>query len=275
MKSLFDFPEIEGQLQWESEKYDLSHPNWEVAWALLASTQNLKEIHEFTGRTAGDDTDDGKKFQHILIGQGANALESLHWLTKHHQYTAARGRVRYLFETYLVLRGLNRDQRRAAKKWNDVRNEAHSLYPQDELKPLEEQPDALHGLRKEEKGRLKDEFDETDAYSDFYQLLSDRGSHPASFRGAAADNRHSLQNENSVFGLGLVFAFGLAAQYVRTYVGTPTRWEIQNRADHIFVTVKIALHPLGLPTLFKDELFFWNPTRWRSPFVGDREKSTN
>lgn len=267
MRSPYDFPEIEGELQWESENYTGSHPNHEVAWTVLATSENLKQIHDFVSQTAGNDIDDGKKFQHILIRQGANALESLYLLTKYHQYNAARGRARYLFETYLILRRLNRNQQKAAQKWEDSREEAHTIDFDEELEPLEKQTDALHEFRKEEKKRIKKEYNQTSSYTDLYQLLSDRGSHPTSVRGSLIDGRRAMRSENSLYKIGLVFAFGIVTQYIRTFAETPTRWRIQKWADEVIVQVKFALYPKGLPTLFKDELHFWDPGSYKSPFV--------
>lgn len=263
MRSPYDFPEIEGELQWQSENYTRSHPNHVVAWTVLATSENLKEIHDFVGQTAGYDIDDGKKFQHLLIRPGANALESLYWLTKHHQYNAARGRVRYLYETYLILRYLNRDQQEAAQKWEDTRDEARQIDIVEELKPLEKQPDALHEARKTEKKRVKKEYGQESSYADFYRLLSDRGSHPTSMRGSFVDGQRSTESEESLYKLGLMLAFGIVAQYILTFEGTQTRWRIQKRADEILVQIKYALYPDGLLTLFEDELFLWDPVLYK------------
>jgi hypothetical protein len=246
----------------------MSHPNWLAAWTVLSTVENLKEVHEFVAATAGDDTGDGRMFQHILVRQGANALESLYWLTKHHQYNSARGRCRYLYETYLVLKGLNRDQERAAEKWDETREEARERGTDKVLKPLEKQTQALHDFRKEERKRVEREFGETDVYKDFWRLLSDRGSHPTSIRGSMIDERSSVESEDSLFRTGLVLVFGIAAQYIRTFAGTPTRWRVQKRVDPIIVEIKLAMQPYGLPTFLEEEVFFWDPTLRRSPFVG-------
>jgi len=268
VNSPFDFPEIEGQLQWASEEYSHSHPNSLIAWTTLVSSVNLKEIYQLVNQTAGQDVDDGKKFQHNLILQGANALQSLYLLTKNNQYNAARGRARYLYETYLILRRLNRDQQEAAKKWNETREEARFRGSNQKFEPLEKQTDALHELRKDEKDLIKKEFGQTNPYTDFYQILSDRGSHPTSIRGSLIDGHHSSASEASLFKGGLAFAFGISAQYIRTFAGTPTRWRIQKHADDIIVQIKFALYPSGLPTIFRDELYFWNPGQYQSPFIG-------
>lgn len=269
MKSHFDFPSSEGRLEWEAEEYDLSHENWHTAWTLLATFENIRELYDFVSETGGKDADDGRLFQHLMVKKGANALEALYWLVKHHQYDAARSRARYLYETYLVLRGLNRDQNQAAKKWEKTRQEAKRDIEESDLKPLEEQPDALHGLRKSERKRVERTRSDSDAYGDLWQLLSDRGSHPTSIKGASVNSRHSVASEDSLLQMGLAFAFGITAQYVRTFGETPTRKNLQKRADHIFVEIKLALLPMQLPTLFQEELYFWNPALTTSPFVAD------
>jgi len=267
MRSRFEFPEIEGKAKWNSEKYSFLHPNRRSAWTVLTTAENIKDIYKFVDQNAGDAADDSRKFQHTLIQQGANALESLYWLTKYHQYNAARGRARYLYETYLILRGLNRDRKRAAQKWEETRQEARDVSSQSDIKPLERQTQALHDLRKEERKRIEREFGDTDAYKEFWRLLSDRGSHPTSIRGSLVDGRHSVESEDSLYRTGLVLAFGLATQYICSFSGTEMRWPIQKRADHVIVETKLILQPQGLPTFLKDELYFWDPIRWRSPFI--------
>jgi len=267
MHSHLDFPSVEGKLNWKSEKYELTHANWEIAWTLLTTAENLRELHEFIAENAGQDIDDGKMFQHVLVRKGANAVESLYWLVKNHQYDAARGRARYLYETYLVLRALNRDQNRAAQKWDETKKEARQISQSPELKPLEKQTDALHTLRKDERKIIENDVAETDAYSDLWQLLSDRGSHPTSLRGSSVNSRHATSSEDSLLRMGLMFAFGIAAQYVRTFAGTQTRKQLHKRADHIFVEIKLALRPEGMPTMFEAELVFWDPNIRKSPFV--------
>lgn len=269
MKSYLDFPEVMGEANWSSERYSPSHPNQDLAWTLLTVADNLEELYNFNNRTGGEDTDDGRLFQHLLIQPVVNALKSVHYLLKFHQYNAARGRSRYLYEAYLVIRGLNRNQEQAAEKFAQTREEARETNEDLITKPLQDQPDALHSFRKDEKERVSDEFEETEAYTDFYRVLSDRGSHPTSLRGASIDGRWSTSTEESIYKISLMMAFGITAQYVRTYSGTPTRWRLQKEADWIFVEIKRALSRDGLPTLFEDELHFWDPGRWKSPFVGE------
>lgn len=262
----YDFPEIQGVLNWKSTDYRYGHTNRQKAWTLLSVVSNLREIHNKVFSTAGDYTDDGKLFQQILVLQGVNALESIYWLTKHHQYNAARGRLRYLFETYGMLRELNKDQDDAANKWAKVLVEAW-IVDSGKLGPLEKQTDILHDFRTSAKESIKDEIDINSEYIDFWRMLSDRGSYPASMRGALADARQSTISEESLLTLALVFAFGIIGQWVRTFAGTNYRKILHATVDQLFVEIKFAIKPRGLPTLFEQELYFWTPARAGSPFV--------
>ncbi|MHB9287346.1 hypothetical protein ACKVMT_09950 [Halobacteriales archaeon Cl-PHB] len=269
MTSFLDYPELEGRSDWESERYTFNHHNWKLAWTARSAAKRLSETYGFVSRTAGNDIDNGKMFQHVLVSQSANALESLFLLVKNHQYNGARGRGRYLFETYLILRRLNRNQEKAAEKWEEVRQEVREIPSEDPLRPLNVQPDTLHSFRREEQEKIYDELDQEAAYRDFWALLSNRGSHPTSMIGSQVDGRYSPKNEVSLLTIGCIFSFGIATQYVRTFAGTPTRWRIQRLIDPLIVEVKNAISPRGLPKLFHEEKFFWEPGLWRSPFVSD------
>lgn len=258
MNYRFDFPEITGRLQFESQDYSISHPNRRRAWTLVSSMENLRDAFDFVDNNRGMDTDDGKKFQHWLLYEGANTLESIFWLVKYHQYTAARGRCRYLYEVYLSMRGLNRDQVAAAEGWRKTREEAEDVEEEAELRPLEVQSDFLHSIRKEER-REPEERRDGDAYEDFWMLMSDSGSHPTSMRGSFIDGRWSAEKETSMLNAALVFAFGIGAQYIQTFVDTETRWLLQNQLDPMFVEIRLVL-PIGtLPTLFRPDLYFFDP----------------
>jgi hypothetical protein len=271
MKSYLDFPAVEGELEWESEDYDLFHQNRTEAWTVITTSHNLMELYDFTHDTAKHDFHDGRMFQHLMVKKSANAMQSLYWLVKHHQYDAARSQARFLFETYLIMRALNRDQMEAAEKWASIREEAREDVQDPDLKPLQEQPDVLHGLARSERDRVEDKHQDTTAYSDLWELLSNRGSHPASIKGASVNSRYSPDSEDSIFRIALAFAFGITAQYVRTFGQTPTRRRLQNLSDHVFVEIKLALYPSGLPTVFGPEMYFWDPLRFASPFTKDDE----
>lgn len=258
MKSRFDFPELEGRMKWESEKYTRSHPNSQLAWTTVSTVENLRLLYRFVNATAGGDFDDERKFQHFLVQQGTNALESLYWLIKNHQYFAARGRARFLYEVYCALLGLNHNRSRAATKWDETRIAVKQAHREGSREPFEADADPLHWFRREGED-IVDGRTRTESPSLFYNLLSNRGSHPASLTGSSVDGSQSTASGKDIFRMGLVLSFGIVSQYLKAFTGTPTRLRLRRRADEMIVEIKLAIQPSGLPTFFREDLHLWSP----------------
>lgn len=81
------------------------------------------------------------------------------------------------------------------------------------------------------------------------------------------DGVQAYESEESVLGIGLICCFGIASQYVKTYIGTPTGEKLRRMLDHIFVETRLALEMVGLPVIFREEAHFWDPTIAKSPFI--------
>lgn len=268
MKSVFDYPELLGDLEFEKEIYDVTHPNRRKARTLLVTSYNLLEAEDIFMNSLGDYTDDARKFQHIFVRRGANALRAIYILTKHHSYDAVDGRIRYLFETYLLLKGLNEGRQRAARIWDENKKDVHETGPAD-ANPLYtyRETDALNNIIDKQKktflwaGRDEDSDEDTigDIHLKVWRQISNRGSHPHTIKSAHIDGRWASTREYSTLMLALSLAFGITAQYVRTYEDTPAKIEVLRTLDPIFVDIKLVMlsRNVSLPIFMDNEVDFW------------------
>ncbi|OIB57436.1 hypothetical protein BBD46_11555 [Natrialba sp. SSL1] len=253
-----DFESLEGVLINDGEDYNHRHPNYNLASTYLINIQNFQDIHEGVMQRFSGEIENEHKSQLMMELRGINSLKSLYWLVKHHRYTAAYGRVRFLLETYLILRGLNRDKNRTRKKYEkaveEIKNDEDGSNPFNTIYLTK----YLSGIRRNEKGELGD-IDES--YSDMYDHLSNIGSHPQSITSMLNDGSWSHSQEGDLFRFGLIFVFGLSAQYVQIFSNSSIYMDIFRAIDPIFVSVGLALDS-GLPTFMKDDLKYLYPSEY-------------
>ena len=129
------------------------------ARTLLITTVELRQVQSNVRENYPEEANSGRAYQDILINKGVNSLFALYRVLKHQLYDAAYREVRYLFESYLVVKGLNRDQEKAARIMNRQLVEIDELDP--DLSEREramynyESVEDLHDILSEEKDFLK------------------------------------------------------------------------------------------------------------------------
>ncbi|WP_323172988.1 DUF5677 domain-containing protein [Natrialba sp. PRR66] len=253
-----DFEPLEGALIRNSEDYTYRHPNYNLASTYLTNIQSFQDVHDGVMETFSDEIENEHKSQLMMELRGVNALKSLYWLVKHHCYTAAYGRVRFLLETYLILRGLNRDKKRAKKKYEKAVKKIRNSEESSNLFNTIYLTEYLSGVRRNEKGELG-KVDKS--YSDMYDHLSNIGSHPQSITSMSNDGSWTHSQEGDLFRFGLIFVFGLASQYVQTFSNTSAYMDLFQAIDPIFVSVRLTLDS-GVPTFMKGDLKYLSPSEY-------------
>lgn len=250
MWSQYDFEVIEALHEEFAEDYsDPNHPQGEHARILLTATQNLHDTDTTLRHVHGDVIGDEHKMQLFYLRRGIRALFSVHHASKHHHYSTAYSRIRVLLELYLLVREMNRQQEKTKQKFKDGRSEILD----NEYGPFDSLPfaDYVDGLRRHLLGTLTDEYESLDA---LVGRLSDFGAHPTSIKTPQRELEHVDILEENVLGFALMFTFGLAAQYARTFEDTAIGGAIWEDMDTVFVAV---LWQVGsLPEFFAEDLEF-------------------
>ncbi|MFC7044314.1 hypothetical protein ACFQH6_20645 [Halobacteriaceae archaeon GCM10025711] len=246
------FREIEKRILTESEMYNSSHPNGELGQTLLTTAETLARVQQNVQQEYHDEIDERHQYQDIFYSKAVNSLFALYLLLKHHHYDAAYREVRFLFESYLVIRGLNRDQDKAARILNQQKEEIRNL--DSEASQIEraiyeyESVDELHDILAGEKSKLKD-MDPT--YGKIYNFLSNRSSHPVRIDGAMLDGERNNVEETQLLKWGIILGFGLAQQFLETYYETSAKDLILNETEPTIERIEKVI-PGGVPTFLTD-----------------------
>lgn len=214
------YREVEEALFTGSRDFDSSHENDKLARTLLITTRELERIHGEFKQKYGDEAEERHVCQDTFFVKGIHSLYALYRLLKHHRYDAAHREVRYLFETFFLLRGLNGDKDEAADIYCEYRGELRELGDVDEMER------ALHDFHAKERlfGVWRREYDSCEELwpdvKRFYNYVSNRSSHPVRMIGAGLDGRWSTEEEKQLLSLGLYMQYGLTRELLKTYNDT-------------------------------------------------------
>jgi len=247
-----DFEDIESELSSSAESYDASHANRDLAEAYLTTITDLKDLSKNESPLQFQNTALRHQFQEVFFIKAVNALESNYWLIKHHQYDSAFRNIRYLYESYALLKSLNEDKEETQEIVINHIIESDLLYGvgvYDTTRYTDfTSTDKLH----DKIDNVRDEVEEEGGeYERLYNILSNSNIHPARIEGAVLDGEHKPSTEAELFALGLVFAFGLAKEYWKTYADTADVASVYNQVYPICTTIVEEL-PTGLPTFLFD-----------------------
>lgn len=245
----FDFDVIEDLYYESSQDYSPRHPNQDEARTLLTSVCSIEQVHLTLlseGRTRAENE---HMLQAMYLHRGVYALEALFWLCKHHCYSACYGRIRFLFELYLIVRSMNQDKPESKRKYQELRNELEmgDYGPYDPLPII----DWISGRRQQLKGDLASK---EELYGKMYQRISNLGSHPHSIKSAELDGSWDEVQERDILQLGLIFTYAVAVQYIRTFEDSPLEIEVKQAMDDIIVQVLLSFSEM--PLFLGDDLDF-------------------
>lgn len=209
----------ERNLLQQQEEYTPKHPNTELVHHLLAGISRLDRIVSTVNRRFSSYIDSRHEFQDIFIIKGVDALESFYISVRYRRYDSAYRDIRYLIETYLLVKHLNEHKieasrihsRQMAEIQKDV--EDMSLLSRHRVVSV----DKFHKMIREEKENFK-EFDDR---LEIFNFISNRSAHPHRIAGARLDGEHVEDEERQVLEWGLDLLIGLCIEYVKLYADTP------------------------------------------------------
>ena len=231
-----------------------AHNRW-LGRSVRGAASSFQEIHDYIYSTGGNYTTDCHKYQLIIFRRAVSALRSLGILIEEYAYDAAYGRIRYLMEAYLLLKALNRNQDHAAELLDKTRYEIRArgtpVSPETRLQEENKLGDLLEKQRSTLAGEEKR----------LYDHLSNRAMHPHTMSGAQVPGRYSSTVEKDCLQFGNFFAFGIAAQLIRTFETTDGSRAIRLSLEPVIVDIWTVVDA-AIPRLLKDELDLWEPSRF-------------
>lgn len=214
------YGDVEDVLGTNARNFGGGHENDKLAKTLLITTRELERIHSEFKQEYGDEAGERHVYQDTFFVKGIHSFYALHRLVKHHRYDAAYREVRYLFETFFQLRGLNEDKDKAADIYCEYREERRELGDIDEMEwDLHDfhATDRLFGVWRREYNACEEVWPEVKR---FYNYISNRSSHPVRMIGAALDGSWSEKEEAQLLRFGLYMQYGLTRELLKTYNDT-------------------------------------------------------
>jgi hypothetical protein len=249
-KEVSEFADVESKLVENAEDYDEEHPNGDVAQAFLVATHNLDMLKmsvEIKPELAGY-VEDEHKFQHLLVHTSVQAFYAQYRLLKHHWYNASYRQLRYVYETHLLMQGLNENKATAEEKWQDWRDEAESNDDEYTAASVYDYMKYLGSLRDRKKQELEEK-----GYKEAYEFLSDTAAHPFRFDVAYTSGRYNEASEHEGFSMGLCWLYAITNEYENTFHDTPLEEFLTERIETIEQQIEPEL-PSSVPTILAEYL---------------------
>jgi hypothetical protein len=235
----------------QTQSYAIGSPNWLAGRTLLISVESIKQAIDYAGIQAGDYTTDKERLQYLLSRKSVHHLEACFILIQNQLYNPSRSQIRFLFELYLLLRGLNRNKEQAAKIYQDTVTQ---------LRDIGEEPftgtrlatiNPFHDIITSERDKIGDL-----EYDVLWLHTSNAAVHPYSIESAELDNEYDEDLERTLLNIANALAFGIAAKLIKTWEETPMYRKLFEQLDPMIVRIRLA--SIGaLPRLFNEDLDLW------------------
>lgn len=253
MTDWFDgYNELESGLRDSKRDYEITSPNWLRGRTLLVATESLKQAIDHANNHAGDHTDDTQRLQYLMTRSSVHHLDACFLLIRNSLYNPTRTHLRYLYELYLLLKGLNRDKERAAKIYDKTRTqlkeEVTGSITGEKLATVDEFWEIIKSEREGLKGTKESEL--------LWNHPSWSSVHPYSLEGIDIDIEYNEEIEGNLLDMSNAFVFGIGAQFIRTWEETPFYWELLEQLDEMFVRIRVSTEVVP-PRMFDDDLKFW------------------
>ena len=242
-----DFESLREEYREHSRDFKESGSNALTGRTFFITTHGLRQFHADLEERGGKHVNERHMMQILLLERGLQELLSLYWLVENYAYTACQGRLRFLLETYTLVKEINSNKKKAQSDFiNIIEMTVDGDDFANDSAPLR---DYLSGKRRQVRGELAEE---NSVHSDVYDLMSNIGSHPHSIQSMKLDGTYDENTEKDCLEFGLVFVYALAAQYRRTFEETPLRKWVERELDGIMLQAQLQLD--GLPIFLKEDM---------------------
>jgi hypothetical protein len=228
------YREIEDEFYSSTRDFCGEHENDELARTLFITTEELARIHQDVVAEYGDEATGRHQYQDIFFSKSVDSLFALHRLVKHYWYDAGYREVRFLLESYFVVRGLNRDKENAEAIYETYKTEIEALVGSDD--PMEvalhefEATDQLFDVWRDEREACEEVWPRVRR---FYNYVSNRSTHPVRMIGAWEDGSWSGSEERELLTWGLYISYGLGKELLKTYQDTSAAEFIEQESQPV------------------------------------------
>jgi hypothetical protein len=197
----------------------------------LVSTSNLELLEEKVGETEGV-LEDRHKFQHILFQNSVYSFFAAYTSTNHYLYKSAYRDVRYVFEAFLIIKGLNNRLDEAEQLWKTHRIEVKSLVGGVEENPFFdfEYIDELGSIQQSERDQL---YNEHPKVKKFKEQIDVKAAHPRRIQDSYMEGLPAPGPGYELLFFSLSFQLAILREYKKTLRDANAEKEILNYVDEI------------------------------------------
>lgn len=183
---------------------------------LLVYSEQFGELIDEMDEDFSEFFDNHQNCIQLVSKLSLDALEDIYVSIHHRQYTSGYRGYRYLFETLLLLRGLNREPEKSAEIYTEFSDELSALVggPSSWPRFPYEHIDQLGSIKDSQRDLIKQETEELDG---FYHRLSEVGNHPLRLDRAYIQGQHHPSFELDVAGLALWTLIGVMSEYILSF----------------------------------------------------------
>jgi hypothetical protein len=108
-----EFESLREEYRDHARNYTESGSNSLTSRTLFVTTHALHQFHADLEAEKGKHVDERHQMQLLFLKRGIRELFSLYWLVENYSYTACQGRLRFLLETYTLVRDINKNKQKA------------------------------------------------------------------------------------------------------------------------------------------------------------------
>jgi hypothetical protein len=198
---------------------------------LLVSTSNLELIEEKVGETEGL-IEDRHKFQHIMFQNSIHSFFALYTSTNQYLYKSAYRDLRYIFEAFLIVKGLNNRLDEAEELWKTHRTEVKSL-----VGGVEENPffdfkyiHELGTIKQSERDQLYDDYPKL---KEIKKHLDVKAAHPLRIQDSYMEGIPASGPAYSLAFFSLSFQLAILREYKKTLQDANADGELLKQVDEV------------------------------------------
>lgn len=242
------FEEALENLESRRSDYVIESPNWLEGQSLLSSIEDIKQACIHLNFHGGDAISDSEWFHYFYTAATTDYLEACYLLISHNLYRLSRTHHRYLFEVYLLMRGLNQDEERAAELYREAREQARETLGFMDERPSTATP--FNSIVKEQRDEVPEEMRDM-----LWTHPSWESVHPQSILSLWLDGEYDEDRERSTLNASILLAFLIGTQFLKAFEGTELEDSLHEELQPLFARSRLAMP--GVPKVPEGDLAYW------------------
>jgi len=220
----------------EKNDFTENHESDELIRRHAVSTDKLIKLKETIEETEeyGGQLESRHKFQHALLNKVTASFRSTYILLCYNSFTSAYQDIRFQYESFATLRGLNDDTENAGRKWDEYKVQAETVNGLLHVDPSTFPYDYVEYLSSRQDSGKDKMANQSQSFKEFYDGLSESAAHPYRLEGMYLDGEYEEDNILDITRLSLSLLYGVICEYEKALEDTLVPTQLENE----FKTIK-------------------------------------